>query len=188
MFVLDPEGTILSWNSGVEQLLGFSQDEWIGQNATIIFTPTDQAEDLCHSEMRVARECGHSSDIRWHRRKDGSELFAHGYMTALRNKDGALLGYSKILSDETQNKALQDSLTESNIALEQFAYVASHDLQEPLRTMSAYAELLKRRYGQQLGEEAGKFVEMILNGSKRMSELVQDLLLYARWTGLLRTL
>ena len=180
MFMLDPEGIVLSWNAGVQHILGYSEKEWIGQHASLIFTPSDQAHDICASEMKVAREQARSADIRWHLRKDGTELFAHGFMTAVQAPDGTLLGYSKILSDETNNKQLQDALTDSNMALEQFAYVASHDLQEPLRTISAFAELLNRRYTNKLDEEARGFLDLILKGSKRMSALVQDLLTYAR--------
>jgi len=182
MFVIDSAGIILAWNAGVERLLGYSEMEWLGQHASIIFTPSDQGKALCEEEMKKAAETGCSSDVRWHLRKDGSELFAHGYMTALRRDDGELVGFSKILSDETKNKRLEDALTESNTALEQFAYVASHDLQEPLRTVGAYAELLQRRYRQDLNEEAGSFLDLIVKGAKRMTALVQDLLTYARVT------
>ncbi len=182
VFMLDTAGILSSWNAGVQHLLGYSEEEWVGQHASAIFTPADQAREICASEMKLAAETGSSTDIRWHRRKDGSELFAHGIMRAVRGTDGTLLGYSKILSDETKNKQLQDALTESNMALEQFAYIASHDLQEPLRTVTAYAELLARRYQQQLDGEAEEFLNLIIKGTKRMSALVQNLLTYARVT------
>ena len=180
MFVLNPQGILLTWNAGVQKILGYSEEEWVGKHASMIFMPVDQAKEVCESEMKLAAEAGFSSDTRWHMRKDGSELFANGYMMTLRANDGTLLGYSKILSDETKSKELQDALTESNMALEQFAYVASHDLQEPLRTIAAYSELLSRRYRQQLGGEAVNFLDLIVNGAKRMSALVQDLLTYAQ--------
>jgi PAS domain S-box-containing protein len=182
MFVISPDGLLVSWNLGVERLLGFSEAEWLGQHASIIFSPPDKAVDVCEAEMRLAEETGTSTDIRWHRRKDGTELFAHGFMNAVRNEAGALLGYTKILSDETARKQLQDSLTESNAALEQFAYVASHDLQEPLRTMGTYAQLLTEEYGSKLDAQADQFLTLIVKAAARMSELVRDLLAYARIT------
>ncbi len=103
-------------------------------------------------------------------------------MNAVRDQSGALIGYSKVISDETARKGLQDSLTESNIALEQFAYIASHDLQEPLRTMGAFAELLTKKYRGQLDAEANKFLSFIVSAAKRMSALVTELLAYARLT------
>ena len=182
MFTMDPEGILTSWNAGVEQLIGYSEEEWLGKHASIIFTPAEKAADVCASEMRKAQETGYATDIRWHRHKDGSEFFANGYMNALRDEQGVLIGYSKILSDETARKQLQDSLTESNAALEQFAYVASHDLQEPLRTVSAYAQLLANKYQGKLDADADRFINFLLTASTRMSELVRDLLAYARLT------
>lgn len=182
MFMIDPEGRLISWNAGVEHLLGYSEKEWLGQHASIIFTPSDKAVEVCESEMQKAQEAGGATDIRWHRHKDGTEFFANGFMNALRDEEGVLIGYAKIMTDETARKQLQDSLTESNSALEQFAYVASHDLQEPLRTMSTYAQLLTRKYGGKLDAEADQFLAFIVNAADRMSLLVKDLLAYARLT------
>src|SRR5678815_4126797 len=135
---------------------------------------------MCIRDRQKAQETGSATDIRWHRRKDGTEFFANGFMDAVRDEHGVLTGFAKILSDETARKQLQDSLTESNSALEQFAYVASHDLQEPLRTMSAYAELLTQRYTGTLDADADKFLGFIVEAAGRMSKLVNDLLAYAR--------
>ena len=178
MFAMDLHGDLLSWNVGVENLLGYSEEEWIGENVAAIFTPADQAFDICASEMRLAAESGFATDYRWHRKKDGSRLFANGYMTAIRSTAGELVGYSKILSDETHNKVLQDALTESNMALEQFAHVVSHDLQEPLRTIGAYSELIARKHNN-LDDESQEFLKTIVNGVKRMNVLIQDILTFA---------
>jgi PAS domain S-box-containing protein len=180
IFFIDLDGRIKTWNAGVEHLLGYTEEEWIGSDTWLIFIPADKAVALRESEMELARQQGCASDIRWHRRKDGSELFANGVMSAVYNRSGTLIGFTKVVSDETSRKQLEDALVESNSALEHFAYAASHDLQEPLRTIGNYTELLIKRHGNELSESGTQWLGFIVKAVARMNVLIQDLLTYAR--------
>jgi PAS domain S-box-containing protein len=180
MFFIDPDGRIITWNAGVEHLFGYSEAEWIGSHACVIFAPADKAVELCNAEMSIAREQGWVSDIRWHRKKDGTEFFANGVISAIYDMSQTLIGFTKIISDETSRKQLENSLIESNSALEFFAFAASHDLQEPLRTIGSYAELLVRQHRGELSQEGSEWLGFIVKAVKRMNVLIQDLLLYAR--------
>ena len=180
IFFIDLDGRIRTWNAGVEYLLGYTEDEWIGSDTSLIFIPPDKAVALRESEMEIARQKGSASDIRWHRRKDGSELFANGVMTTVYDSSGTLVGFTKVISDETSRKQLEDSLIESNSALEHFAYAASHDLQEPLRTIGNYADLILSRHGKELSETGTQALGFIVKAVARTRALIQDLLMYAR--------
>lgn len=180
LFITTPEGRITTWNRGVERTLGYTEPEWLGQHAGIIFTGEDRAAGVVEAEMRTAAEQGRCADVRWHLRKNGTRVYMTGILKALRDQEGTLIGYSKACLDDTARKQLEDALTASNADLQQFAFIASHDLQEPIKTVSSFAELLSRRYRGQLDAEADKILDFILEAGRRMSTLVRDLLAYSQ--------
>ena len=104
IFMMDPDGCIVSWNPGVEQLLGYSEAQWLGQSVEIIFTPEDRAARKPQGEISRAVHERESPDVRWHVRRDGSRLFVEGTIVALRDPAGRLLGFSKVMRDITDRK------------------------------------------------------------------------------------
>ncbi|MGI9089750.1 MAG: SpoIIE family protein phosphatase [Gemmatimonadaceae bacterium] len=107
MILLDPEGLVTGWNIGAERILGWSEAEVLGQPADLIFTPDDCADGVPAREMRRAASEGKAMDLRWHLKKDGSRFWADGVMDGLRGEDGHLRGFTKVLRDATDRKALE---------------------------------------------------------------------------------
>ncbi len=114
VFALDLEGLAASWNPGVEKLLGYGEDEFVGLDSCVIFTPEDIERGECRREMRTAAEMGRAEDRRWHVRRDGTRFWANGLLMALRDDAGVLRGYAKMLRDETVRKETEDRLRESD--------------------------------------------------------------------------
>ncbi|WP_206047131.1 EAL and GGDEF domain-containing protein, partial [Noviherbaspirillum denitrificans] len=117
IMMLDPEGVILSWNSGAERIFGMTAEQAKGRPVSSIFTAEDRAADAPLRELEEARETGRSGDDRWHVRPDGSRFWASGVVTPLRNTDGSLRGYVKIMRDQTEQR----------LAEEQTRFLANHD-------------------------------------------------------------
>lgn len=183
IFMIDPQGVLQSWNAGVEKVLGFREEDFIGRPADMIFTPEDRLANVPKQEMDGALQSGRSSDVRWHIRKDGSLFFANGIMAAIRDDQGELIGFAKVLHDETERKNLENRLLESNASLERFGYAVAHDLQEPLRTISSYVDLLGLRNRAQLDAHGLQFLEYITEAAERMRQLIRALLSYSRMAG-----
>ena len=95
------DGRILSWNPGVERLLGYAEAEWVGRHISSIFTPEDLAQGGLDQELQTALEHGRSEDQRWHVRKDGSRFFANGLLMLLRDEAGRPRAFAKIMRDDT---------------------------------------------------------------------------------------
>ena len=110
ILTIDLDGRITLWNPGAERLLGWCEEEVLGQPADIFFTPEERAQGIPQLEMRRAAENGRAADDRQHVRKDGSRFFASGLMMPLRNGGGRLLGYLKVLRDRTLEHQAKEAL------------------------------------------------------------------------------
>jgi light-regulated signal transduction histidine kinase (bacteriophytochrome) len=126
----------------------------------------------------------------YNRRKDGSYYWDEASISPVRGPDGEISHYVGISQDVTDRQAKDQELrqaiqhlTSANTELERFAYVASHDLQEPLRTLTSFTQLLERRYRDALGPEANEYMTFIVDAAKRMHRLINDLLTYSRLSG-----
>ncbi len=114
VFATDLDGRIVSWNPGVERLLGYAEDEWVGGHASVIFTPEDRERGAPELEMETALREGRAEDNRWHVRKDGSIFWAEGLLMLLRDERGGPRGFAKILRDNTEAKLTDERLRESD--------------------------------------------------------------------------
>lgn len=187
------DGTITSWNAGAERLYGYSAPEALGQSIRLLMPPFRAAS----IEERLAgiRAGEHVQDFETTtQRKDGSLVDVSLSVSPMRDAGGRVVGAAAIVRDVTRRKQAEEALARqaaelarantdlarSNQELERFAYVASHDLQEPLRAIASYSQLLARRYRGNLDPAADKFIGYIVDGATRLQQLINDLLTFSR--------
>jgi PAS domain S-box-containing protein len=187
IMLLDPQGRIVTWNAGAERILGYQAKEIIGQHVSRFFPQEAIERGEPDHELEVARTQDRCEDEGWRVRKDGSQFWANMVVTALRAEDGTLKGFSTITRDlserrqvEERLRAIAAELGRSNTELDDFAYMVSHDLKEPLRGIAHVASFLIADYHDQLGEDGRKNLLSLQTLSQRMSALIDALVKYSR--------
>lgn len=180
MMFLDPDGVIRSWNPAAARVFGYPASDAVGQHHAMLYRPADCDAGVPQSELRTAEGAGHASDHRWMIRKGGEEFWAEGETCAVRDENGVLSGFARVVRNASERRRLEQAIERSNDELQRFAFAISHDLKGPLRSVRSFAELLERRYKSQLDADADEFITFILDGTKRMEDLLNDILAYSQ--------
>jgi PAS domain S-box-containing protein len=194
IFSEDLAGVITSWNAAAERVYGRASDEMIGQSTKDLLPEETALQLKSVHEIALSGERVDRFDT-WHLRPDGEHIAVSMTVSPLRDADGVVSGLATSVEDITERVQLTAeleglrrtqerqnlSLARSNRDLEQFAFVASHDLSEPLRVMTGFVQLLEKRYGDVLDERGRRYVAHIVDGSARMRSLIEDLLEYSRY-------
>lgn len=185
--LVKPDGHFMSVNRALCDILGYSAAELETMDFATITHPEDLPED---NRNLAALLSGEIQTYRMEKRyfhKNGRVVWALLSVSLVRDSSGRPLYCISQIDDitglktaEEKGRQLVDSLTKSNTELERFAYVASHDMQEPLRMIGNFSELINREQGSRLDDDGRQYLKLVMDSVRRMQEMVTDLLEYAR--------
>lgn len=193
--LVNPKREIIKANRAVESIFGYRESELIGKTTEIFYINNEafleQARLRYNPEAKVLT--GESYPLHY-RRKNGETFPAETIGSAIRTQGNELLGYLGIMQDVSEHaeqyriknqlneqlQQLNQDLTRSNEELLRFAFVASHDLQEPLRKISSFSELLRNELKGSINTDAAMYLDYLSESAHRMRMLIRDLLMYSR--------
>lgn len=185
IWVMNGEALTTYVNHAMGRMLGYTEEEMLGHP---IFDFMDEEEILLAANNVEKRKNGIAEKHEFRlKNKTGKDVWTYMSTSPVLDENGNMLWSCALVYDITERKEaeqqmmqLTDDLKRSNKELEQFAYVASHDLQEPLRAITSYTQLLAQRYQGNLDAKADKYINYIVDGATRMQQLINDLLSYSR--------
>jgi Amt family ammonium transporter len=188
IFQITPEGRCLSTNPAMATICGYASAEELMRSVSDVrqqlYVNPDDWTEFTRQIERHGRVDNFEARIR---RRPGTVTWISTNAHVVRDESGRVLYYEGMASDVTERKWTEEllaartaELARSNSDLQQFAYVASHDLQEPLRIVGSYAQLFEQRYKAQVDEKGQKWIFYMVDASKRMQRLIEDLLVYSR--------
>jgi PAS domain S-box-containing protein len=183
-----------NWNHGAEKIKGYKAQEIIGKSFSNFYTEEDRKNNLPFRLLKQAALTGRARQEGWRVRKDGNLFWASVTITAVHNENRELIGYSKVTHDLTEKKNADDmlrkyaaeleeknqELKKINKELESFAYISSHDLQEPLRKIQTFSSSILEKEYDHLSENGKDRFRRMQNAAERMQNLIDDLLTYSR--------
>ncbi len=198
VMTIDEQQCITYINAAAAEMYDIRPEEAVGLSLDRVHTyrwlnPEDEREAYAALDQR-----GQWQGENVHIKRDGTEIFVESTVSVLRNEQDERVGLLAVIRDVTERKKMvaelrrlnetleervrqrTEALEQSNRELQQFAYIASHDLQEPLRKIHSFADLLKNDYEQQLGSDGLFYLDRVQNAAARMTKLLSDLLAFSR--------
>jgi PAS domain S-box-containing protein len=198
IFITDISGNIVTWSEGAENIYGYSTKEVTGKHISIFYTPDEIQARLPWKILTKALENGRYEHEELKYRKNGTPFFANTVLNVLHYSDNSIRGFAKITRDitkqkklEEENKVLTEQLEEKvrqrtkeleivNKELEAFSYSVSHDLRVPLRAISGFSNMLQEDYEDKLDKEGNRIIDVIVEKTKMMGQLIDDLLTFSK--------
>jgi len=194
IFMLDPEGHVMSWNTGAQRSTGYPSREIIGQHFRIFYLPESQAERHPENELEIALRTGRYEEEGWRVRKDGTRYWSNVVITAVFDDVGEHVGFAKVTRDRTEQRIAEKEREQTNASLEalnqrlrqaaadqtQFLAVTAHELRTPAAVLRGSADTLSRHWAD-LGEhEREGLLAGMSSSAERLGRLLNDLLTASR--------
>jgi PAS domain S-box-containing protein len=195
---IDSRGIVVRLNRAECELLGHEKEQVLGRPVWELVSPENQEESRRNVKRKLAGEQPLVPFLREFTRRDGSRVLARIHENLIRSREGKIIGIRSTMLDVTEqyrseselrrlnaelDRRVADRTAELNLSHErmrEFVYTVSHDLQEPLRSMTSFARLLVERYSDRLDADGNEFLRYVSSGAMRMSKLIRDLLSYSR--------
>lgn len=169
IFMIDPKGYILTWNTGAERIKGYKEEEIIGKNFSIFYTKEDQAAGRPLALLETARERGRVEDSQWRVRKDGTKFWADVVISPVLDADGALLGFAKVTRDMTEQRKIDQMKSE-------LISFTSHQLKTPLAQIYSYMDNMLAGIPGSMNEKQRHYLATVKEIAAENLQLVGDLL------------
>ncbi|MEO8759723.1 MAG: PAS domain S-box protein, partial [Bacteroidia bacterium] len=191
---LNKDGVIENWNRGAKKIKGYDDNEIIGKNFSVFYTEEDRNTNLPKKLLEIALQTGKATHEGWRVKKDTSLFWAHIVITAIHDEKKNIIGFTKVTHDLTDKKQANDrikldaeqlelknkELEKMNAELQSFAYVSSHDLQEPLRKIQTFATRILEKEHANLSDNGKNYFHRMQESANKMQTLIEDLLTYSR--------
>lgn len=181
IFMLDPQGYVVTWNAGAERLKGYRAEEIIGQRFTRFYPEEEALSGRCDRKLEVALREGRFEEEGWRIRKDGSRFWANVLITAIKDSTGQHLGFTKVTRDLTERRQLEEErlrLAHAEEALrlrDEFLSIASHELKTPLTALQLQLQSLHERV-ERLDARTATKVDRASRSSERLADLIEALM------------
>ena len=189
IYMLDPEGAVSSWNTGAEQIKGYTADEIVGQHFSRFYTPEDRAARTPWKALETAKREGRFAAEGWRQRKDGSRFWASVVIDAIRDEAGVLIGFAKVTRDLTERREAQQQLERSQQALFQSQKMeavgqltggVAHDFNNLLTGITGSLDMVKTRLAQGRINELERYITAAQGAAARAATLTHRLLAFSR--------